>query len=312
MDPVERTYPGETTHYIGRELQRRGHELAYFTPTELCYEAPRVTATVRAMRYTDQIPRSDRPPTKGVDLGVTLGVPSTIDLSTMDAVLMRQDPPVDAAYLSATYLLESLVPRVAVINDPATVRATAEKLSLVHFPDLAPPTMVTLDRARLNAFREQHGDVVIKQLFGKSGDQLYFVRRGDKNWNVILEGVEAARVPVMVQKYFDAPSKKVVVVDGVVRGTLRIEPEPDDIRGNLDRGKSVHRAELRDDELVAVDRVARWLGERGILFGVIDLLGPYVIETNVTSPGIVFYFNEHHSERLEQVLADAIERRIER
>ncbi len=308
MDPIERTYPGETTHYIARELHRRGHELFYFTPSELAYESPSVTATVRAVTYTSEIPHSDLPPARGVDLGVSLGEPSMIDLATMDVVLMRQDPPFDATYLAATYVLEALVPNTLVVNDPSTVRATAEKLSLVHFPELAPPTLVTADRARLTAFRERHGDIVIKQLFGKSGDGLFFVRRGDKNWNALVELIEAGRTPIMAQKYFDAPSKKVVVVDGVVRGALQIELEPDDIRGNLDRGKAVHRAELTSDEAAAAERVARFLGERGILFGVVDLLGPYVIETNVTSPGIVFYYNASHPERLERVIVDAIER----
>ena len=308
MDPVAGTYPGETTHAIAREAQRRGHRLVYFTPADLAYESPAVTARVRAMTYTPEIPVVDHPPARGVALGLELGPPEIVDLATFDAVLMRQDPPFDATYLAATYLLERLGPKTRVLNDPRVVRDTAEKLSIVHFPELAPPTLVTSDPDRLRAFREKHGDLVIKQLFGKSGDGLFYLRADDKNWNVIVEQI--GRTPVMAQKYFDLPSKKVVVIDGTVRGALQIEPEPDDIRGNLDRGKRVLRAELTREETAAIARVAAWLGERrGILFAVIDLLGPYVIETNVTSPGIVFYFNSLHATRLEAQLVDAIEAR---
>jgi glutathione synthase len=301
MDPIEGTYPGETTHHIAREAARRGHRLVYFTPKDLAYESPRVTATVRPMTYVDI---TEYPPTRGANLGCTLGEPQRIDLATMDVVLMRQDPPFDAAYLAATYVLEKLGSRV--VNDPRAVRDTAEKLSIVHFPELAPPTLVTADHDRLRAFRETHGDLVIKQLFGKGGEQLFFVRKHDKNWNVLLEMI--GKTPVMAQKYFDAPSKKVVVIDGKPLRAVQIEVEPDDIRGNLDRGKAVHRTELTPEEDAAVARVAAFLGERGIVFGVIDLLGPYVIETNVTSPGIVHYYNQLYDDRLERHLVDAIER----
>lgn len=307
MDPIERTYPGETTHFIAREAARRGHRLVYCTPAELAYEAPAVTATVRPMAYTPQLPSVDGPPTRGVGLGCTLGASSIVDLATMDVVLMRQDPPFDEAYLAATFLLERLAPKTLVVNDPRAVRDTAEKLAVLYFPDLAPPTLVTSDHSRLRAFRERHGDLVIKQLFGKGGEGLFYVRRDDKNWNVILETID--KTPVMAQKYFDAPSKKVVVIEGEPRRALQIEPEPDDIRGNLDRGKSVHRTELTGDERRAVTLVAKHLGDRGILFGVIDLLGPYVIEINVTSPGIIHYYNALYEERLERVIVDAIEMR---
>jgi glutathione synthase len=307
MDTIEKTYPGETTHFIGRELARRGHELEYCTPRDLAYEAPRVTATARRMSYTREVPVTDGEPQRGVGLGCTLAAPRVLDLGTMDVVLMRQDPPVDETYLAATYLLERLAPRTLVVNEPRAVRDTAEKLSLVHFPELAPPTMVTSDPARLRAFREQHGDLVIKRLFGKGGEGLFFVKHDDKNWNVIVELV--GTTPVMAQKYFDLPSKKVVVIEGTPVGAVQIEPEPDDIRCNLDRGKTVHRVELSTEETAAVAQVARFLGERGILFGVIDLLGPYVIETNVTSPGIAYYFNSLFEQRLEVLIVDAIEAR---
>lgn len=309
MDPIEHTYPGETTHALGRELARRGHTLVYFTPADLTYESPAVTATVRPIAYAP-IPDTGAPPQRGVGLGIALGAPRALDLAQLDVVLMRQDPPVDARYLAATYLLERLAPATLVVNDPRTVRDTAEKLAIVHFPELAPPTLVSADHARLAAFRAAHGDVVLKQLWGKGGDGIFFVRAGDKNWNVLLETlVPAGGAPIMAQRYFDLPSKKVVVVDGEILGALEIEPEPDDIRGNLDRGKGVRRAELTADERAAATRVAGWLGRRGILFGVIDLVGAYVIETNVTSPGIAFYFNPVHEVPVERAIADAIEKR---
>jgi len=308
MDPLEGTYPGETTHYIAREASRRGHRLAYCTPADLAYESPTVTAAVRSMRYTPSVPASDLPPIRGRGIGCELGDSERIDLCTMDVVLMRQDPPVDARYLAATYLLERLGPQTLVVNHPRAVRDTAEKLSIVHFPDLAPPTLVTSDHERLCAFRERHGDLVVKQLFGKGGEGLFYVKRDDKNWNVIVEQI--GRTPVMAQKYIDAPLKKVVVIEDRCRRALQIDAEPDDIRCNLDRGRSVVCTELTVKEQEAAARVAKFLGERGILFAVIDLLGPFVIEVNVTSPGIIYYYNRVYDERLDCEIVDAIERRL--
>jgi glutathione synthase len=307
MDPLAGAYPGETTHYLGRELARRGHAIAYCTPADVAYEAPAVTATVRALQYTPAIPEVAGPPERGKHLGITAGEPRIADLATFDVVLARHDPPVDGTYLALTYVLERLAATTLVVNDPRAVRDTAEKLSILGFPELAPPTLVTVDLERLRAFRAQHGDLVIKQLFGKSGDGLFFLRAGDKNWNVVMEQVAAARTPVMAQPYVDAPSKKVVVIEGEVHGAVEIELEPDDIRGNLDRGKAVRATTLSAAERAAVGPVARWLGERGIVFAVVDLLGAYVIETNVTSPGICFYFNAAHGTPLERAIVDAIE-----
>jgi len=260
------------------------------------------------MRYTPSIPASDLPPIRGTGIGCELGDAERIDLGMMDVVLMRQDPPVDAQYLAATYLLEQLGPQTLVVNNPRAVRDTAEKLSIVHFPELAPPTLVTSDCERLCAFRKRHGDLVIKQLFGSGGEGLFYVKQDDKNWNVIIEQI--GRTPVMAQKYIDAPSKKVVVLEGWCRRALQIDAEPDDIRCNLDRGLAVRHTELTAKEQEAATRVAKFLGERGILFAVVDLLGSFVIETNVTSPGIIYYYNRVYDERLDCEIVDAIEMRV--
>ncbi len=192
-DPIEHSVPGETTHLLAREAQARGATLWCYPPTELRYESPTVRARARRLRYL-----SDRPSDPRFELGDV----EDLDLAKMDVVLLRQDPPVDLAWLSTTWMLEHLPPTTRVLNPPGAVRDTSEKLVVLTWPHLAPPTLVTADPARIRAFRAHHGDLVIKPLFGKAGQGVFIFDRDDRNFDVVVDDwVRAQGCPVMVQRY---------------------------------------------------------------------------------------------------------------
>jgi glutathione synthase len=298
-DPVDGSKPGETTHLLAREAQARGHEIFVYTPADLSWEG-RVTARVRPIAYADG------------GQTWTVGAPGRVDLGDMDVVLVRQDPPVDMAWMTTTWILDLLPPTTLVLNPPTAIRDTPEKLVPLEFPDLTPPTLVTADPRSIRAFRELHGDLVLKPLFDKAGAGMFFLDRDDPNFDVVLESwVPAQRAPVVVQRYQPEArdgSIRVLVVDGETCAALRGVPHVRKRRGNLDRSASVEVAVLTEAQRACVGRVSALLAHRGIVLAGIDLVGPWLLEVNVTSPGGVIYHDRLYSQPLSPRIWDAIER----
>ncbi len=192
MDPIESIdIDADSTFVLALEAQRRGHTLVHYLPQDLAFAAGRVTARARTLEVRRR--KEDH---------YDLGTKQTVDLADMDIVLMRQDPPFDMAYIAATHLLEHIHPATLVVNDPAQVRNAPEKLLVTHFPDLMPPTLITADAERIAAFRAEHGDIIIKPLFGNGGAGVFHVDPEDDNLNALLEMfAERSREPVITQAY---------------------------------------------------------------------------------------------------------------
>ncbi len=241
-----------------------------------------------------------------------LGSPEDLDLATMDVVLVRQDPPVDMAWLTTTWLLD-LLPATQIINAPRAIRDTPEKLVALTLPHLAPPTLVSGDPACLSAFRARHGDVVVKPLYDKAGAGFFFLDRDDPNFDVVVESwVPAQGAPVIIQRYQPEAregSIRVMVVDGVAVGAMRSVPRAGVRRGNMDRSERVEATTLSDAQKRCVDGVCALLLERGVVFAAIDLVGPWLLEVNVTSPGGAVYFDRVFPEPFAPRVWDVIERR---
>ncbi len=218
----------------------------------------------------------------------TLGPPEWRDLAEMDVVLMRQDPPFDMAYITATHILEHLAPPTLVVNDPVAVRNAPEKLLVTHFPDLMPPTLIAWSLEAIRAFRAEWGDIVIKPLFGNGGAGVFHVRPEDENFSALLEWHFArSREPLMVQRYEPAVrqgDKRIILVDGEPLGAINRIPPPGEARSNMHVGGKPEPATLsaRDREICA--RIGPLLRERGLVFVGIDVIGDYLTEINVTSP----------------------------
>ena len=278
MDPVQGiNIETDTTFMLMLEAQVRGHSLWHFTPETLSLEDGRVLARGRALNL--KAVKGDHH---------TLGGHEVRDVSEFDVVLMRQDPPFDMAYITATYFLERIHPKTLVVNNPQEVRNAPEKLLVTSFPGLQPPTLITSDPEAIRDFRARHGDMVLKPLYGGAGSGVVRLRPDDPNLDALLElHALIGRDPVIAQKFIPAISKgdkRILLVDGEPVGAINRVPAKGEVRSNLARGGTAQAVELtaRDHEICAA--IAPELKRRGLLFVGIDVIGDYLTEINVTSP----------------------------
>jgi glutathione synthase len=278
MDPIERiNIRGDSTFALMLEAQRRGHALAYYTPDKLAMNGGKVFATVRPLKVSD---------TEGSHF--TLGDARRAELTDFDVVLLRQDPPFDLNYITTTHLLERVHPKTLVVNDPAQVRNAPEKMFVTEFPDLMPPTLITRDLAEIKAFRAEHGDIVIKPLYGNGGAAVFLIEREDPNFGSLYDMFSNTfREAWMTQKFLPAVrqgDKRIILVDGEFAGAVNRVPAADDIRSNMVRGGAAKATELTAREREICARIGPSLRERGLVFVGIDVIDGWLTEINVTSP----------------------------
>jgi glutathione synthase len=278
MDPIERiNIRGDSTFALLLEAQARGHTLSYYTPDRLAMRDGKVSASVRPVTVRDK--SGDH---------FTLGDARHADLSSFDVVLLRQDPPFDLAYITSTHMLERLQPKTLVVNDPAQVRNAPEKVFVTEFPDLMPPTLVTRDLDAIKAFRAEHGDIVMKPLYGKGGEAVFRLTRGDLNFGSLYDFFAATfREAWVIQKYLPAVKegdKRIILIDGEFAGAVNRVPAADDLRSNMVRGGVPKATDLTAREREICTRLGPALRERRLLFVGIDVIGDFLTEINVTSP----------------------------
>lgn len=278
MDPIDRiNIGGDSTFALLLEAQARGHRLCYFTPDRLALRDGEVFAAVQTLSVRDI--EGDH---------FTLGEPRRVDLRSFDVILMRQDPPFDLAYISATHLLERVHPRTLVVNDPAHVRNAPEKVFVTEFPELMPPTLITRDLDEIKAFRAEHGDIVMKPLYGKGGEAVFRLAAEDLNFGSLYDLFTATfREQWVVQKFIPGVKKgdkRIILVDGEFAGAVNRVPLPDDLRSNMVRGGAAEATELTAREKEICERLGPALRVRGLLFVGIDVIDGWLTEINVTSP----------------------------
>ena len=278
MDPIEKiNITGDSTFALMLEAQARGHELFYYTPDTLAMRDGTVSALVSAVSVRD---------VKGDH--VTIEPAIRHDLSTMDVVLLRQDPPFDMAYITTTHLLERIHPKTLVVNNPASVRNAPEKILVTEFPDLMPPTLVTRDKAEIEAFRREHGDVVMKPLYGNGGAAVFKVSAKDPNFGSLYDLFSVTfREPWVIQRFLPKVvegDKRIILVDGVALGAVNRVPSGDDIRSNMVRGGAAETTELSKREREICERIGPMLRDLGLIFVGIDVIDGNLTEINVTSP----------------------------
>jgi glutathione synthase len=284
------------------EAQRRGHTLWHYHPRDLALRHNRLVARARPVEVRRERGRH-----------YTLGGAESIDLATFDVVLMRQDPPFDMAYITATHLLEHIQPATLVVNDPASVRNAPEKLFVTHFPDLMPPTLITSDRAEVEAFRAEHKDIIVKPLFGNGGAGVFHLKPEDENLGALLETfTQLYREPVIVQRYLPEirqGDKRIILIDGEPLGAVSRVPQKGEARANFHAGGSAARTSLTARERDICAAIGPVLRRQGLVFVGIDVIGDYLTEINVTSPTGIQEINRLDGSTLEVPLWDAIERR---
>jgi glutathione synthase len=305
MDPIESiNIDGDSSFALMLEAQARGHALWHYHVRDLALRGGRVTAWARPVQVRRE---------QGNHF--TLGTEEELDLGTgADVVLMRQDPPFDMGYITATHILEHIHPKTLVVNDPASVRNAPEKLFVTHFPELMPITMVTADRRRIADFRREHGDIIIKPLFGNGGAGVFHLRPEDPNMNALVEMfTERSREPLMIQKYVPAVregDKRIILVDGVAMGAINRVPAAGEARSNMHVGGRPEPTTLTDREKEICAAIGPELKKRGMIFVGIDVIGGFLTEINVTSPTGLQEIARFDGVHLEKAIWDAIEQKV--
>ena len=278
MDPIERiNIRGDSTFAMLLEAQKRGHTLSYYTPDKLAMSQGEVFTTTRPLAVRDEAGNH-----------FTLGEAKRRPLAEFDVVLLRQDPPFDLSYITTTHMLERVHPKTLVVNDPAHVRNAPEKVFVTEFPDLMPPTLLTRDLDEIKAFRKQHGDIVMKPLYGKGGEGVFRLAPEDLNFGSLYDLFSVTfREAWVVQKFLPNikhGDKRIILVDGEYAGAVNRVPAPDDLRSNMVRGGTPKDTQLSAREKEICERIGPALRERGLLFVGIDVIDGWLTEINVTSP----------------------------
>lgn len=303
MDPIGPIdIEADSTFHMAMAAQDRGHSLFYYHVEDLVWREGRVIAT-------------------GCDLELrrakgdhyTLGPRRDQDLSACDVILLRQDPPFDMSYITNTHLLERIHPETLVVNDPFWVRNCPEKLLILEFADLIPPTMIARSLEQIKAFRAQHGDMIVKPLYGNGGAGVFRIKPDDSNLASLHEmfaGIN--REPLMVQKFLpdvSAGDKRVILVDGAPIGAINRVPQAGETRSNMHVGGRPEKIDLSPRDLEICARLGPTLREKGLIFTGIDVIGDYLTEINVTSPTGLQEMQRFDGTDTAGLIWDAIERR---
>ena len=294
---------GDTTFALCLEAEKRGHELFHYTPDRLSMRGGTVSARVEPLSVRD---------VKGDHY--TLGEAVRTDLSEMDVVLLRQDPPFDMNYITTTHLLERIHPKTLVVNDPAWVRNSPEKIFVMEFSDLMPETLITKDIAEIREFRREFGDIILKPLYGNGGAGVFRVRPDDENLASLLEMfTQMYREPLIAQAYLPdvrAGDKRIILVDGEIAGAINRVPAEGESRSNMHVGGRPEATQLTDRERQICAIIGPELKKRGLIFVGIDVIGDYLTEINVTSPTGLREIERFDGTNIAAMIWDTVEERV--
>lgn len=304
MDPIEDvSIHADSTFRIGLEAEARGHRLFQYTVDQLRYDEGRIV--VRGRPVTLRRTEGDH---------VTFGDWTEVEAGVFDVIWLRQDPPFDMGYVTSTHLLDRVHPQTLVVNDPFWVRNCPEKLMVLDFPDLTPPTMIARDPAAFKAFRARHGEIIVKPLYGNGGAGVFHLKPGDPNLSALLETFAGInREPMIAQKYLPAVvkgDKRIILVDGEPVGAINRVPQEGEARSNMHVGGRAEKIGLTEREFEICTRIAPVLREKGLIFTGIDVIDGWLTEINVTSPTGIQELERFDGINAAEAIWEAIERRV--
>ena len=305
MDPLEKLdLSGDSTFAIGLEAQKRKYNLFHFTPDHLFYKNKKVFAKTISL-------------TLGIQNGhehFKYGKSETHELSKFDIILMRQDPPFDMSYITATHLLEKLPKKTIVVNNPFEVRNAPEKIFVTNFPHLMPETLITKDINVIKSFRDEFQDIIIKPLYGNGGQGVFHLKPNDENFYSILEMFfKQSNEPLMIQKYLKDVrngDKRIILLNGEIVGALNRVPQKGESRSNMHVGGKPERTSITKRDKFICDEISQSLKEKGLYFVGIDIIGDFITEINVTSPTGIREIKINDSINIEKMFWDFIEDKI--
>ncbi|GAA6164180.1 glutathione synthase [Pelagimonas sp. KU-00592-HH] len=304
MDPIQSVdINADSSFRIAEEAQARGHELFYYSPDKLAYEEGKITARGHFMTLR-------REQGNHADLSEV----THVNLEDFDVVWLRQDPPFDMHYITSTHLLDRLKGKALVVNDPFWVRNYPEKLLVLDFPDLTPPTTIARDLDTIKAFKEKHGDVILKPLYGNGGAGVFRLDANDRNLTSLHELFTGfSREPLIVQKFLPDVSngdKRVILVDGEPVGAINRVPAAGETRSNMHVGGRPEKIGLSERDLEICAAIGPLLKEKGQVFVGIDVIGDYLTEINVTSPTGIQELERFDGVNIAEKIWEAIEAKL--
>ncbi|MEX0583372.1 MAG: glutathione synthase [Sneathiella sp.] len=304
MDPVESIdINGDSSFVLGLEAQTRGHGLFHYGPQDMSFSQGRIVANVRPITLRREAGNH-----------YTAGAAERVDLATMDVVLMRQDPPFDMSYITATHLLEHIHPQTLVVNDPVSVRNAPEKLFVTHFDGIMPPTLISSNLSEIREFRAEFKDIIVKPLYGNGGAGVFHIKPEDENLTALCEMfTQFYREPMIVQKYLPEVrqgDKRIILVDGEPVGAINRVPQAGEVRSNMHVGGKAVKSALTSRETEICRAIGPALKEQGLIFVGIDVIGDYLTEINVTSPTGLQEINRFDDVKLEAVIWDCLEEKV--
>jgi len=315
MDAIESiNIDADSTFALMLEAQARGHALWHYEVRHMALKEG--AARPDASRRQDRLFARARSVTVERKLGAhhQFGPLLPLDLGSMDVVLMRQDPPFDMAYITATHMLEHIQPSTLVVNDPGAVRNAPEKILVTHFPDLMPPTLITWDLEAIRSFRLEHKDIIVKPLFGNGGAGVFRIKPDDENLASLLEMHFArSREPLMFQRYEPAVrrgDKRIILVDGEPMGAVNRVPADGEARSNMHVGGRPEKSPLTARDLAICAAIGPTLRSQGMIFVGIDVIGDYLTEINVTSPTGLQEIARFDGVHIEKAIWDRIEAKV--
>ncbi len=303
MDPIQSiNITGDSTFAMMLEAQARGFQLFYYQTKTLALGGGSLFATGHDITVKDEAGNH-----------FALGEERRVDLGSYDVVLMRQDPPFDMGYITATHMLEAIHPKTLVVNDPKEVRNAPEKLFVLNYPQFMPETLITRDPIELAAFRRAHGDIILKPLYGNGGAGVFRLGESDQNFSALLElFTQTFREPFIAQKYLPdvrKGDKRIILVDGKAVGAINRVPAVNENRSNMHVGGKPEPTTLTRREQEICETLGPDLKSRGLIFVGIDVIGDYLTEINVTSPTGIREVKRFGGEDIAALLWDAIEAR---
>ena len=305
MDPLEKLdLKGDTTFALALEAQNRGHEIFFFTPENLILKSNRVFANICKIELTSiNNEESYRYLNKEV-----------YPLTDYDVVMMRQDPPFDLSYITATHILEKLPKSTLVVNNPFEVRNAPEKLFVTNFPHLMPKTLITRDIQAIKSFRDDFRDIIIKPLYGNGGQGVFHVQPNDENFNSILEMFfDQNREPLIIQEYLKDVrngDKRIILLNGEIVGAINRRPQKGESRSNMHVGGQAEKTVLTERDKFICKEISQSLKEKQLFFVGIDIIGDFITEINVTSPTGIREIRSHEAIFIEQIFWNFIEEKL--
>lgn len=301
MDPLEQiNINTDSTFVLALEAQTRGHYLTHYLPQDLSLYEGKPLAICRKLEVM-----------RHGDIKFKLGPKKRIELSEMDVILMRQDPPFNMAYITATHFLEHIQSKTLIVNNPVEVRNAPEKLFVTLFRHLMPPTLISQNTNEILEFRRKHRDIIVKPLFGNGGAGVFHIKPDDENLSALLEMFnKASTEPIIIQQYLPQirkGDKRIILVDGEPVGAVNRVPLEGEARANFHVGGSGQKTDLTEKETEICQEIGPVLKQKGLIFVGIDVIGGYLTEINVTSPTGIQEINALDGVKLESRIWDVIE-----